>query len=70
MIMRHFKYTQEAFDEIAKIICEEKQAEIEALKEYIEKLGIEARKFSSQYYDPNSEYHDIPHELYDFLEGI
>ncbi len=63
---RHFTYTQEAFDKIARIVCKEKQKEIDELKKYIESLGREGRGLAAQYmFDEH-----FPHEVYDFLMAL
>ena len=71
-----FIHTKEALDKIAKIVCKEKQAEIEKLRKYIEELGKEGRRLSMEYSymgigGPHKNLSsDLPHDIFDFLQSI
>ena len=69
------KNTQKTLDTITRLICKEKQKEIDSLKAYIKKTGEEGRelsvKYSHMWHSNNGEpRYFMPHDLFDFLQSI
>lgn len=73
--MSYFRNPQLVLDEIADIVCKDKQAEIESYRQQLKLLREEARdlcnKYSEYCSDDNKSF-DLrdAHDLYDFLMSI
>jgi hypothetical protein len=65
--IRHFTNTQKALDDVAQIVCKEKQEEIEDLRKYIDRIEKEAAELANKHQDL---IFTRAHDLFDFLVGL